>query len=138
MRGFPIDTLRFSSFAAILATILYAEHRCNEAHRFKSILAAEKPYLLESSHRPLCSANELVGEAGRFRETITDGAGKDDLLRSAQIDQVTDTDEDRLDAVLRAQHAADHLAVVDQGRDRAEPTAPATPTVAGWRSPASE
>ena len=36
--------------------------------------------LLESSDRPLRSADELVGEAGRFREPIPDGVGKDDLL----------------------------------------------------------
>ena len=75
--------------------------------------------MLESLHRPLRSADELVGEAGRFREPITDSAGKDDPLCGAQVDQVIDTGEDRIDAVLRAQHAADHLAVVDQGRDRA-------------------
>ncbi len=68
------------------------------------------PSLLQSPHRPLRSADELVGEAGRFREPMTDGAGKDppsrkatqgwhDLLRGAQVDQVTDTDEDR--AALR-------------------------------------
>ena len=50
--------------------------------------------------------------------------------RGAQVDQVTDADEDRIDAVLRAQHlaalgasqgwqAADHLAVVAQRSDRA-------------------
>jgi hypothetical protein len=33
----------------------------------------------------------LVGKAGRFREPIADGAGKDDLLDTAQVDQVTDT-----------------------------------------------
>jgi hypothetical protein len=33
----------------------------------------------------------LVGEAGWFREPIPDGAGKADLLRTAQVDQVTDT-----------------------------------------------
>jgi hypothetical protein len=76
------------------------------------------------------SADELVGVAGRFRETTTDGAGQDDLLRGAQVDQVTDTVEDRSDAVLRAQHAAalgasqgwhaaDHLDVVNERRDRA-------------------
>lgn len=69
----------------------------------------EYPSRLESPHRPLRSADELVGEAGRFREPIPDGAGKDDLLRGAQVDQVTDTDEDRIDAVLRLQHAADCL-----------------------------
>jgi hypothetical protein len=81
----------------------------------------DDPSLFESPHRPLSSADELVGEAGRFREPIADGAGKDDLLRGAQVDQVTDTDEDRIDAILRSQHpapleasqgwhAADHLA----------------------------
>ena len=74
--------------------------------------------MLESLHRPLRSADELVGEAGRFREPITDSAGKDDPLCGAQVDQVIDTGEDRIDAVLRAQHAADHLAVVDQRRHR--------------------
>ena len=70
--------LRFSSFAAIVATILSAEHRCNETHRFKSVL--EHPSPLESPDRRLRSADELVGEAGRFLEPIADGAGKDDLL----------------------------------------------------------
>jgi len=77
------------------------------------------PPLLESPTRPLHSADELVGEAGRFREPISDGAGRDNPLRGVQVDQVTDTDEDRIDAVLRAQHAADHLTVVDQRCDRA-------------------
>jgi hypothetical protein len=54
----------------------------------------EDPSLLESPHRPLRSADELVGETGRFRETIPEGAGGDDLLRGAQGDQVTDRDED--------------------------------------------
>jgi hypothetical protein len=45
----------------------------------------------------------LVGEAGRFREPIPDGANKNDLPRGAQVDQVTDAGEDRIDAVLRAQ-----------------------------------
>lgn len=53
----------------------------------------EDPSLLKSSYRPLCSADELVGEAGRFRETMPDGAGKDDPPCAAQVDQVTDTDE---------------------------------------------
>jgi hypothetical protein len=47
--------------------------------------------LLESPHRPLRSADELIGEAGWFREPIRDGAAKDDLLRGAQVDQVTKT-----------------------------------------------
>ena len=38
----------------------------------------------ESPHRPLRSADELVGEAGRFREPIADGAGEDDVLRFAR------------------------------------------------------
>ena len=62
----------------------------------------EYPSLLESPHRPLRSAHELVGEAGRFREPIPDGAGKDDLLRAAQVDQVTDTDEDRIGGSLES------------------------------------
>ena len=78
--------LRFSSFAAIVATILSAEHRCNETHRFKSVLVEEHRSPLESPDRRLRSADELVGEAGRFREPIPDGAGKDDLLRGAQVD----------------------------------------------------
>jgi hypothetical protein len=65
----------------------------------KSVLVDEDPYRLESPHRPLRSADELAGEAGRFREPITDGAGKDDPLRGAPVDQVTDTGEDRVDAV---------------------------------------
>jgi hypothetical protein len=44
----------------------------------------------------------VVGEARRLREPIPDRAGKDDALRGAQVYQVTDADEDRLDAVLRA------------------------------------
>ena len=40
----------------------------------------EDPSLLASPHRPLRSAHDVVGEAGRFREPIPDGAGKDDLL----------------------------------------------------------
>jgi hypothetical protein len=51
----------------------------------------EDPSLLESLHRPLRSADELIGEAGRLWEPIPDGAGNDNLLRSAQVDQVTDT-----------------------------------------------
>jgi len=35
-------------------------------------LVQEDSYLLESSYRPLRSAGELVGEAGRFREPITE------------------------------------------------------------------
>ena len=52
---------------------------------FKSVLAEADPSLLESPHRPLRSADELVGEAVRFREPLMDGAGKGDLLRVAQI-----------------------------------------------------
>ena len=37
----------------------------------------EHPYLIESPHRPLRPDDELVGEAGRFPEPVTDGAGKD-------------------------------------------------------------
>jgi len=54
----------------------------------------EDPTLLESPHRPLRSADEFVGEAGRLREPIPDGAGKDDPLRGVQVDQVTDAGED--------------------------------------------
>lgn len=70
----------------------------------------------------------------------------------AQVDQVTDTDEDRIDAVLRAQHpaapgasqgwhGADRFAVVDQRCGRAasrsrltmRPVLPATPPPSAFR-----
>jgi hypothetical protein len=55
------------------------------------------------AHRLLRSTDESVGETGRFRKPIVwRGAGQDDLLRAGQVDPVTDTDEDRMDAVLRA------------------------------------
>ena len=48
----------------------------------------EDPSLLESPHRPLRSADEVVGEADRFREPIPGGAGKDDPLRAAQVNRL--------------------------------------------------
>jgi len=49
----------------------------------------------------------LAGEAGRFREPIPDGAGKDDLLRAAQVDQVTDAAgcNGRFDIIRRGQRS---------------------------------
>jgi len=62
------------------ATFNRRHRRCGHRfqNRFESVLGEEDPYQLESPHRPLRSADELVGEAARFRESITSstaGAG---------------------------------------------------------------
>jgi hypothetical protein len=60
----------------------------------------EDPSLLESPYRRLRRADEVVGEAGRFREPIPDGAGKDPASRKA----------------TQGWHAADHPRVGSIGR----------------------
>jgi len=82
----PVDghAIRFDPGAVTQLRSSSARRRtAGSASRPIARSVAEDPHLLESPHRSLRSADELVGEAGRFREQITDGAGKDDLLRGA-------------------------------------------------------
>jgi hypothetical protein len=61
----------------------------------------------------------LVGEAGRFPEPITDGAGKEDLLRGAPVDQVADTDEDRTPDANRKMKLAQRRQAAKEGAEKA-------------------
>ncbi len=80
-------TARWSPDIGLSLTGINSARRCcrkrrtaRSASRPIACSVEEDPDLLESPHRPLRRGDALVDEAGRFRETIPDGAGKDDLL----------------------------------------------------------